>query len=490
MAVLAGCGGAYAAGHELRAVRTWSLGDITRIAIETDDVVEFQHDQLSEPPRIYFDLSDTRVLKGAGGVITVGDLVVKQIRVALTQRDRTRVVVDLFERGEYSVSHLTNPARLVVEVRRPSGASPAPPRFAPSPVLPSIPAVTAQKLKPGQRATPIPAVKFPRTPPIWTMARQPSAKNRVRLSSIEPPQGLRLPQAAPPRKEIQTPPRVMVAAKVAPPATAAIEPLELPEPPEPKTASVARNAERSLTRALGLKLRRVVLDAGHGGHDTGTISRGGMKEKDLVLDVTRRLGKLIEDRLGSEVVFTREDDTFIPLEERTAFANRQKADLFLSVHANSSAARSAAGVETYYLNFTTSKADLEVAARENASAEKSIHDLSDLVRRITLQDKVDESREFAALVQKAGHELSVQSQGKLRNRGVKKAPFVVLIGAKMPSILVEIGFLTNSKEESLMKKAEHRQKMAEALFKGLSQYAGSLSHFRVAQSGARSSSER
>ena len=257
-----------------------------------------------------------------------------------------------------------------------------------------------------------------------------------------------------------------------------------------RPAQQTRLGDRSLTRALGLKLRRVVIDAGHGGHDTGTISRSGLKEKDLVLDVALRLGALIEERLGSEVVYTRSDDTFIPLEDRTAFANRQKADLFLSIHANSSPAKSAAGMETFYLNFTTSKDDLDVAARENASSEKSIHDLSDLVRRITLQDKVEESREFASRVQTAGFELTAKTHGRVRNRGVKKAPFVVQIGARMPSVLVEIGFLTNTKEESLMKKAEHRTKIAEALFKGVSRYADSLSHFRVAQtSGARSGAE-
>lgn len=257
-----------------------------------------------------------------------------------------------------------------------------------------------------------------------------------------------------------------------------------------RPAQQTRLGDRSLTRALGLKLRRVVIDAGHGGHDTGTISRSGLKEKDLVLDVALRLGALIEERLGSEVVYTRSDDTFIPLEDRTAFANRHKADLFLSIHANSSPAKSAAGMETFYLNFTTSKSDLDVAARENASSEKSIHDLSDLVRRITLQDKVEESREFASRVQTAGYELTAKTHGRVRNRGVKKAPFVVLIGARMPSVLVEIGFLSNSKEESLLKKVEHRTKIAEALFKGVSRYADGLSHFRVAQtSGTRSGAE-
>ena len=150
-----------------------------------------------------------------------------------------------------------------------------------------------------------------------------------------------------------------------------------------------------MIRVLGLKVGRIVLDPGHGGHDTGTVGPEGLREKDLVLDVAKRLGALIEERMGSEVIYTRSDDTFIPLERRTEIANEAKADLFLSIHANSSPLRTAAGVETYYLNFTTSKAALDLAARENAGSQKSVYELQDLLEKIALKDKVEESREFA-----------------------------------------------------------------------------------------------
>ena len=146
---------------------------------------------------------------------------------------------------------------------------------------------------------------------------------------------------------------------------------------------------------MGLKIGRIVVDAGHGGHDTGTIGPNGLTEKDLVLDVALRLGRLLETRLGADVIFTRDDDTFIPLETRTAIANEHQADLFISVHANSSADPSARGVETYYLNFTSNPDALEVAARENAVSEKSIFELQDLVKKITLKEKIEESRELA-----------------------------------------------------------------------------------------------
>jgi N-acetylmuramoyl-L-alanine amidase len=241
------------------------------------------------------------------------------------------------------------------------------------------------------------------------------------------------------------------------------------------------SGETSLTRVLGLKLGRVVVDAGHGGHDTGTVGPGGLAEKDLVLDVAQRLATLIETRLKSEVVMTRPDDTYVGLERRTQIANDYKADLFISIHANSSPVRSASGAETYYLNFTTSKSALEVAARENADSERSIHDLQDLVQKIALKEKVEESREFAGRVQSALAVMSSRNNISARNRGVKKAPFVVLIGASMPAILAEIGFVTNSQEEAQMKKPEHRQRIAEALYRGISQYASGLSRFQVAR---------
>ena len=238
--------------------------------------------------------------------------------------------------------------------------------------------------------------------------------------------------------------------------------------------------ETSLVRTLGLKLQRIVIDPGHGGHDEGTQGPKGLLEKDLVLDVALRLGKLIEQRMGSEVIYTRTDDTFVPLEGRTALANEKKADLFLSIHANSSPYPRITGVETYYLNFTDSKDAMEVAARENAGSDQSIFELHDLIQKISLHDKASESRDFADRIQSALFSFSAKTFTTEKNRGVKKAPFVVLIGANMPSVLAEIGFLSNPREEALLNKPDYRQKLAEALYRGVSKYAESLSHFQVA----------
>jgi N-acetylmuramoyl-L-alanine amidase len=247
-----------------------------------------------------------------------------------------------------------------------------------------------------------------------------------------------------------------------------------------REAQPTASGDRSLIRALGLKIGKIVIDPGHGGHDTGTIGPHGLEEKDLVLDVSRRLGRLLEARLGAEVIFTRKDDTFIPLETRTSIANQEEADLFVSVHANSSRDPDARGVETYYLNFTSSSDALDVAARENAASDKSIHELQDLVKKIALKEKIEESQEFASDVQQSLHSGLATKNPGLRNRGVKKAPFIVLIGANMPSILAEISFVSNPGDEHRLRTPEYRQRIAESLYHGISKYVGGLSGVKVA----------
>lgn len=412
---------------EVTAIRFWTLGDVTRVAVETSGETRFVYDRLHNPERIFFDLRGARTRLGKNGfqAIPVGDRLVRQIRTAQTKPDVVRVVMDLESDSEFTASQLANPSRLIIELRPAAGAAAA--------------------------ASPVPAPEI----------------------------------AAPPAAGAKPPPAPEAKPAEAPPAKAAAKEAQPPTPAE--TAVPAKKnsrGERSLTRVLGLKIGRVVIDPGHGGHDHGTTGPTGLTEKELVLDLAKRLGALIEERLASEVVYTRTDDIFVPLETRTGIANDAKADLFLSIHANSSPFKTVTGVETYYLNFTTSRADLEVAARENATSQKSIHELTELLQKIALKDKVEESREFASKVQSSLHSASLRQNSRSRNRGVKKAPFVVLIGAFMPSVLVEIGFVSNARDEALLKKSDHRQRVAEALYKGLSQYAGTLSHFQVAQTKA------
>ncbi len=497
--------------HRVTAVRFWSLGEVTRVAIETDGDFQVSSDHLSNPERVFFDLAGTRPAVGpkAMTVIPVGDKLIQQIRVAEPRRNVTRVVLDLTGVADTNVSRLENPDRLIIEVRHPAGNSPVTEAVSGEPKTPERrpfsppPGNSAAPSKPVQVAlvdpplvnTPVTApgalnAKISATPRDAQIAPRPSDGPEVSAALALPP-AVGMPVAL----ALVSPPRVTLldasplAKRPLASATSDAAPLKRntssPDSPLPAKRNAA--GDRSMVRVLGLKIGRIVLDPGHGGHDTGTVGPEGLREKDLVLDVAKRLGALIEERMGSEVIYTRTDDTFIPLERRTEIANEAKADLFLSIHANSSPARSAAGVETYYLSFTTSKTALDLAARENAGSQETLYDLQDLLQKIALQDKVQESHDFAARVQTALFAFSSRSNARAKDRGVKKAPFVVLIGANMPSVLAEIGFISNAHDETTMKRAEYRQRIAEALFKGVSGYAGTLSHFQVAQGRANTS---
>ena len=228
-----------------------------------------------------------------------------------------------------------------------------------------------------------------------------------------------------------------------------------------------------MARQLGLGVSRIVIDPGHGGHDPGAQGKG-VTEAELVLDVSLRLQKLLEKVRGVEVILTRQTDDFVPLQERTAIANREAADLFLSIHANASANTQARGVETYFLNFANNLSAAAVASRENAASGQAMGALPDLVKAIALSNKLDESRDFAALVQQAMVDRLRAANKTVKNLGVKQAPFVVLIGASMPSVLAEISFLTNAQEAKLLKSGAYRQHIAEALFGAIRTYQTSL----------------
>jgi N-acetylmuramoyl-L-alanine amidase len=260
-----------------------------------------------------------------------------------------------------------------------------------------------------------------------------------------------------------------------PPADEPVPLVSRPAPVLPSPAPPAANANGrfSIARQLGLGVYRIVLDAGHGGHDPGARAHG-VTEAELVLDVTLRLRALLEKQPGFEVTLTRDRDVFVPLEERTAIANREGADLFLSIHANASRNPNAHGIETYFLNFASNPAAAEVAARENASSGRAMHHLPEIVRAIALNNKIDESRDFATMVQSAMvRRLSARNK-EVRDLGVKQAPFVVLIGATMPSVLAEISFVTHRQEAALLKMPAYRQHIAEALLDGILRYQASL----------------
>jgi len=242
-----------------------------------------------------------------------------------------------------------------------------------------------------------------------------------------------------------------------------------------QSPSSGKQGQLSLARELGLKINRIAIDPGHGGYDTGTTGPHGLLEKDLCLDVGLRLGELIRENLpGTDVVYTRKDDRHVSLEERTAIANDANADLFLSIHANSSDSRETRGVETFYLSLATSRESRALASRENALAESSLHNLPDMVQKIARNEKLTESKQFAVDVQQAlAKQLQLVSRQEA-NRGVKQAPFVVLTGANMPAVLSEISFVSNANDESLLLEGSQRQRIAEGLYRGVASYLNSV----------------
>lgn len=525
----------------LTSIRHWSTPDYVRVAIDLEQEVEYQAGRVPHPDRIFFDLYGVKLapdLVGKSFDVEAGFL--HKIRVAQYKLNMARVVLDVDDVAEYSAFLLPNPYRLIIDIHgkmpvRQVATNRAKKPAAVEDVVPEIkPAIQEAKQTPAEAKAPQPGTKdndsggAPSDVTVTTVkpaSGAPSedaaaALRRAEATKAGPMKGTSKPPAAAEVAKADKPKIVVdddsdnsidahetdkatTTKPTSGPTYQAVAPQQSSRNKKSRAVSAdtgsggknpattthvaapAANGERSLIRALGLKIGKIVVDAGHGGHDTGTIGPNGLEEKDLVLDVALKLGKLLENKLGAEVVYTRDDDTFIPLETRTAIANKEQADLFISIHANSSSDQTARGIETYYLNFTSSRDALEVAARENAVSEKSIHELQDLVKKIALKEKIEESHEFAADVQKSLYAgLNARNPG-LRNRGVKKAPFIVLIGANMPSILAEISFVSNAHDEKKLKTSEYRQRIAESLYKGVATYINGLSGVKVASKAER-----
>jgi N-acetylmuramoyl-L-alanine amidase len=489
-------------------IRYWSTPDYTRVAIDLEAEVKYEAGRVPNPDRIFFDLHDTKLASAlVGKSFDVSDGFLRKIRVAQFQKDMARVVLDVDDVSDYSAFLLPNPYRLIIDIhgRNPQkttavAKAEAPVKKPAEETAKPKEAAAAQKTA-GETSKPVAAgatkasakaattttdttSKESAPNPASAKTATKAGKGADNKSADENTTGKGDANGIDANQEQRATQR-----PTSKPTFQAVAP-RAPEKQQRKSttaeahiAQPTADGERSLIRALGLKIGRIVVDAGHGGHDTGTIASNGLMEKDLVLDVARRLGRLLQARLGAEVIYTRDDDSFVPLETRTAIANQQQADLFISIHANSSADRRARGVETYYLNFTSSADALEVAARENAVSEKSIHELQDLVKKIALRDKIEESREFATNVQTSLYQnLSVRDRG-LRDRGVRKAPFIVLIGANMPSILAEISFVSNPTDARKLQTPEYRQKIADALYKGVTKYVSGLSGLKLAARG-------
>jgi N-acetylmuramoyl-L-alanine amidase len=464
----------------VRRITTKASADSTRVIIDLEDTVQYSSARIRNPDRIFFDIHSARLTPevAKAGVRVEGELLTA-VRAAQNHAGIVRVVLDVNGVKDYTATLQDNPPELIIDLYPNSGFART--AKAKSSAVPSDGCRTRAAGRDKQESCAHTSELA--QPELSGSSAQVAQDGVVDVASVSPSERRAAATAAvEPKPVLATEPASLPPSLVRGGAAGGsrsksaknmgtkpdlIQPSAVPAP--------TRDGQATLTRALGLKIGRIVIDPGHGGHDTGTIGPTGLMEKDLCLDVALRLGKIIQQRLpGAEVVYTRSDDTFIPLEERTHIANEAKADLFISIHANSSHDHGARGIETYYLNLKGSPDAMEVASRENATAQQSVHDLEDLVKKIARSEKIDESREFAADIQDSLAKRIQKSYKPVKDRGVRKAPFVVLIGADMPSILTEISFLSNPADEQLLKKPEHRQKVAEGLYQGVASYLQSL----------------
>ncbi|WP_026840866.1 N-acetylmuramoyl-L-alanine amidase [Citrifermentans bremense] len=359
-------------------LKHWSTPDYTRIAITAGSEIPFEHHKL--PNRLYLDLQGAKLNQGVKD-LSIGDGLLKSVRIAQFQAATVRVVLDLDSIKDYKVFTFSDPFRIIVDVK-------------------------------GDR-----------------------------------------------RQEISASKEVIETA-----------------PPEPKPTEKAKPAEKpkSAGKFKPGRIRRIVIDPGHGGHDPGAVSPSGTREKDIVLQIGLKLAQKVREELGIDAVMTRSTDVFIELQERTAMANKVGADLFVSVHANASLSRAANGIETYYLNLAKTEKAAQLAAKENGTSLEKVSMLQAVLFDLMANYKLNDSAHLADEVQKALFKKAQTGYATVKNLGVKQGPFYVLVGATMPSILVETAFLSNDRDEQKLKDPQYQELTADGILSGIKGYIASL----------------
>jgi N-acetylmuramoyl-L-alanine amidase len=459
-----------------------------RVTIELDREVGYRDERIGSPDRVFLDLSGTQPGPAIRARQAFSDGAVRQIRIGQRPDNGTRVVLDVYRSVRHSVFALYDPYRLVIDCDVSAAAATLTRAADADASPPAADAEVRPKAEPGTVAEDPVRLKADTTAVEEVRLKADTTRVAEAPAAAGAPAGDSAPIATagasrPPATKTRPGRKRSAAGHADAPlptrSTAEITRHVTGAPTLSGTPSVTLDGRFSLSRQLGLSIARIVIDPGHGGHDPGARGKD-LTEADLVLDVALRLEQLLLKQPGVEVIVTRRTDVFIPLEERTDIANREAADLFLSIHANASRSSKARGIETYFLNFASNPDAQAVAARENAASGRTMHSLPDIVKAITLNDKLDESRDFAAMVQRAMIERMRGAKHDVRDLGVKQAPFVVLIGAGMPSVLAEISFVTNPQEARLLKANAYRQRIAEALFDGIGRYQRAVKNVRTA----------
>ncbi|MEW6663895.1 MAG: N-acetylmuramoyl-L-alanine amidase [Thermodesulfobacteriota bacterium] len=410
---------------EVLGIRHWSTPSYTRVVIDLSKPVEYESNLLKEDPglkkprRLYVDLKETHASSDIVTTIPIGDGLLQAARAGQYTKDTVRVVLDINSIGGYKIFPLPEPFRIVIDVR---GVEEKEPKA---------------KVPAEEKAVQETKVAKEETPETEEAAEKKEDTEK----------GREVPQVIPKKTKID---RSRVRKGV--------------------RKEKVPDQSVSLARQLGLGVRKIVIDPGHGGKDPGCFINGGIEEKDIVLNFARVLAQRIKERLSCEAVLTRDKDVFLPLERRTAFANMHKADLFLSLHINAHKQDDVHGVETYFLNMATDERAVMVAARENATSEKNISDLQKILNDLMLNTKISESSKLAHEIQK-GMILDLKKKfDRVKDLGVKQAPFYVLIGAEMPAVLVEAGFLTNPTERKRLLSKSYLEGLADGIVTGIGRY--------------------
>ncbi len=392
-------------------VKYWSSNDYTRVVINASGPVTYKEQLLEQsgdmPRRLFIDFFNSYIEPQYRAPVPIEDGLLKRIRTGQYNADTVRVVLDIESISSYNVFSLADPFRVVVDVRGRQK---------------EVAATSAIVQQPAKQTQ---LVKAPEKSPSEVIVLHDSKKNPVTPSDTPYPAANRNP--------------------------------------------LLSGKSISLAQQLGLRVKTIVLDPGHGGKDPGAMAYG-LKEKDIVLKVAKRLAPLLEEKLGCKVILTRTKDVFIPLEERTAIANTNDADLFVSLHINASPLEKAYGIETYYLNLTTNPEAMRVAAFENATSTHQMSDLQNILSDILKNSKITESSHLAEQV----HNAIITGLGKdyshIKNLGVKQAPFYVLIGAEMPAILVEMSFISNKDDAQHLKNDHFLNSIANDISSGIQSY--------------------
>lgn len=400
-------------------LRVWSNPHYTRIAVDLDRETGFSSHLLppdassDKPKRLFIEIDRCKLGKHIQQFIPVNDDLLLDARAGQYTHESVRVVADIKSFETYKVFSLSNPFRIIMDI-------------------------WGKEPEPAER----PEESSPQPQPPAPTSDQPvvSAKKKT----------LDQPSSGPSKQKLS--------------------------PPSAGNVQIAKLKPKDLARQLALGVRRIVLDPGHGGRDKGAPGAiPGVYEKDITLAIALKLQKKLKESLGCEVILTRTTDKYLSLEERTAIANTKNGDLFISIHTNSAPHPGAYGIETYFLNLATDDDAVMVAARENATSRKTISDLQSILTELMKNAKITESSRLASMVQEniVGH-LS-EKYTNIRGKGVKQAPFYVLLGAQMPSVLVETSFISNERECKRLTSPEYQSHLSDAIAKGITRYVQSTS---------------